>query len=307
MDAQNTTTQTVTEQVSKPLAPYVVAVCFSQWTLNQIVGFLEEKASATEDEMGVMRVDRFKGNDTNRTIILMTRELFDRAEKNDLTRRQKGLDFVLDEYELRDGNFPKEGFTRNFFITVPETLSTEEVKAQLQNKLDVLCRFGMFDKDQQPRLKIPLKSRDTGEHRKQAFVTFSRDTSDEVIALARVLLHDTRLYLDENTWVRMNCFWAKVKEARDDKSSPKDKKNSGRKEAPVKKGLIKTNPGSVKTDSTKSEKKEVPVQTFKALSPGENQWKKSLPVSSPVSQPAEGMPPVTDESPLGSLSFPVLK
>lgn len=196
------------------LTSYVVAVAFSRWPLGQLCEFLEDKLSVTPEQIGVMRIDRFKGKETNRTILLLHRSLFDKIRTLGYGEEQDSLDFKLTECELKDHNRPKSGFTRNFFIPLPESLTADETRSQLQHKLDVLCNFGMFTDTEKPRLKIPLKSRETGEHRGQAYVTFNHETLTDTIALARVLLHDTRLYTgSEENFERMRCFWAREKDS----------------------------------------------------------------------------------------------
>ena len=277
-----------------PKKPYAVAVVFSRWPLGDICAFLEDELNAQREQIGVMRIDRYKDKETNRTIVLLERSLLTLAEEKGFTRPQRGLDFKVTEYELRPHNHPKEGFSRNFYIPLPEEIPAEEARAQLQNKIDVLVNFGMFGKDEAPRLKIPLKSRETGGHRGQSFITFARETSDEVVALARILLTDTRLYTNEHDYKLMRCFWAKHKEPRQNKPAQKggkkapSKKGQGKK-APPKKNLVKSGP---KTETKNPEKKVAPLAPIKPLAPGENQWNKPLLDSEPA--PAETtLPTVT--------------
>jgi len=217
--------------------------------------------------------------------MLVQRSILDAAELKGLTAGQRGLDFKMTEYEIREHNLPKEGYTRNFFIPLPKELSIDAVQNQLQNKLDVLCRFGMFSKDEKPRLKIPVESRETGSHRGRAFVTFSRDTPIEVIALARILLHLTRLYLDEEKHELMECYWAKERpkrSPRQDNSKARPGKNK-RLAMPSKKdkGQSQTKPQT---------KKPAPKPVvIKALPAGENQWSKPL-ESSTQDSPAPETP-----------------
>lgn len=297
-DTQNKTTQT-----------YAVAIVFSQWKLGRLCAFLEDELGARQEQIGFMRIDRFKGRETNRTILLLERSLFDAAAARGFTRQQRGLDFKMTEYELREHNFPKEGYTRNFYIPLPEGLVEDEARAQLQNKLDVLVDFGVFSKEQAPRLKIPLKSRETGEHRGQAFVTFSRETADDPIALARILLHDTRLYTGagDEDWQRMRCFWAKEKQQRSPKGTPKKAKGQGPKRGPLKKGLKKApaKKGLIKTKAA-PKKPVAPPVVIKPLAPGENQWNKPLVQSDPT--PEVTTPPKEKEevTPTNPLNFPPL-
>ncbi len=279
---------------------YAVVVVFSNWALRQLCMFLEDELGARQEQIGVMRIDRAKGKETNRTIMLVERSLLDTAEKKGFTTQQRGVDFKMTEYEVRDHNKPKDGFTRNFFVPLPEKISASDAQAQLENKLDVFCNFGLFEKNR-PRLKIPLESRESEKHRGRAFVTFARETGDEQIALARILLHDTRLYTSESDYELMKCFWAKErtplssprpgekkvnaveKKGKNGKLAPKNP----RKRAPVKKG--------VERDAAPSTKQgRVP-----ALEPGENKWNKTLSGVTPVpnvssAAPADTTAPVTE-------------
>lgn len=285
MSTDQTTSNKTAEGAS---TPYAIVLVFSAWPLRQLCQFLQEELGATPEDLGVVRIDRLRkrSNDgvyyqeTNRTIMLVQRSILNAAEVKGLTAGQRGLDFKMTEYEVREHNLPKEGYTRNFFIPLPKDLSADDVQNQLQNKLDVLCRFEMFSEEEKPRLKIPVESRETGSHRGRAFVTFGRDTPIEVIALARVLLHLTRLYLDEEKHQLMECYWAKERpkrSPRQDNSKPRPGKNK-RPAMPSKKGQGKT--------QTKTEKPKPKPVVVKALPAGENQWKTPL---------AEGSSPVVPE------------
>ena len=289
------TTHCDNSQCTAQQLPYAVAVVFSRWPLKQMCAFLEDQFGATEDQIGVMRIDRVKGKETNRTIMLVDRALFDKADAKGFTRQQRGLDFKMTEYELREHNFPKEGFTHNFYIPVPAELSADDARSQLQCKLDALVAFGMFSKESPPSLKLPLKSRETVEHRGQAFVTFARETSDNAIALARVLLHDTRLYTSDETYDRMSCFWAREKEQKAP-SGPKDHHKTGqmskskvqtKKAVPNKKTLVKTTSGA-------TAELKVPA-VIKPLAPGENQWTKPLVATPETSETCSAGPCCTTE------------
>lgn len=291
----NQGTEQISEQTDTPVkTTYVVAVAFSRWPLGQLCQFLEERLFVTQDQIGVMRIDRFKGKETNRTILLLTRSVFDQASERGYTQQQQGLDFKLAEYELRDHNLPKEGYTRNFFVPLPNSLSGDEARDQLQNKLDVLCRFGMFT--DKPRLKIPLKSRETGEHRGQAYVTFSHQTPVTTTALARVLLHDTRLYTkqdDTEDFERMQCFWAKEKSDNQATSKQHQKKQP-------KKGTRRggRGPTKVPVNSPVQDSVETPMEDSEQTSVNESVVETSLqvpavlPLVSMTSLPSVTLPPV---------------
>lgn len=314
-------TDQIQTTTAAPNKTYTVGVIFSRWPLGDICAFLEDELAAQREQIGVMRIDRFKGQETNRTIVLLEKSLFNFAEKKRSEWQRQRVDFKLTEYELRPHNFPKEGYTRNFYIPLPEQIPGDEARAQLQNKIDVLVSFGMFGKDEVPRLKIPLKSRETGDHRGQAFITFARETSDQTVALARVLLSDTRLYTSEHDYELMKCFWAKHKEQRKEQGKKEQKgkkvpqKKSQGKKAPPKKGLVKT--GTKGVSKTEKKPAPTPVVPIKPLAPGENQWAKPLvSVETPTEAPVEN-PKTPVETPVetteatevtvpGPLDFPTL-
>jgi hypothetical protein len=251
---------------------YAVVIIFSGWPLKHLCAFLEDELGADQNQIGVMRIDRNRGQETNRTILLIDRTLLDRAQNHpeygDLTKFQKGLDFKITEYELRDHNYPKEGYTRNYYIPLPKALTAADDQAPLENKLEVLSDFGLFEKSR-PRLKIPIVSRESGEHKGRGFVTFSRETTIQEIALGRILLHDTRLYTDEENYDLMKCFWAKARPPR----SPLTKKGKQSKGRQMGKKERKPVPKK-KVAQGKADQGKVPV--IKPLSPGENQWDKPL-------------------------------
>ena len=188
---------------------YAVVVIFSRLPLRYICKFLEEDLGSTEDDIGVIKIDRKRdGTETNRTIVLLKKSLLDKAKESGYTESNRNLDFKMVEYEVRQYNLPKEGYTSNFFIPIPKEVGGENIRHQLQNKIDVLTKFGLFG-EIKPYLNIPIESRETGNHKGRAFITFPRNMDMKIAALARICLHDTRIYLDEDKFELMKCYWAR--------------------------------------------------------------------------------------------------
>jgi hypothetical protein len=207
------------DNTTKEKTSYVVALVFSRWPLRNICEFLEQQIGADKHRIGLIKIDRERnGNETNRTILLLTRDLFDQAILLGYGEHT-GIDFKITEYEVRKHNLPGKGLSRNFFIPLTQDVHAESARVQIQNKLNVIVGFGMFKEKERPRLKIPVKSRESGDHSGKAFITFARNTPVETIALARICLHDTRLYTSEDEYSLMKCYWAKEK--RKPKSSSK--------------------------------------------------------------------------------------
>lgn len=200
---------------------YVVAVIFSEMTLSRICEFIEDYMNGEKKDIGLIRIDRSKGKETNRTIILMNRELYNYGVSMGLNKKQPSLDFVLSEYELREFNFPKENQTQNLFLrNIPYELTSYEVISQLQNKIDVMVKFGLIEEGK-IRIKIPLESRETGKHRRIGYIYFGNDVTKEQAALVKLLLHDNKYYLSDNKNSLIKCYWANKKS---------DKKFKGKKQ-----------------------------------------------------------------------------
>lgn len=324
--------ENATETVTTPEqeTPYAVVVVFSRWTIGQLSSFLLNELRIEQDQIGFMRIDRFDNKETNRTIMLVQRCVLDAAHRKGFTEPRRGLDFRMCEYELREHNYPREGYTTNLFISLPEDLSVQFAREQLENKLSTLQAFGVFNAV--PHLAIPLKSRETEEHRKKAYVTFPRDTSAKAIALARVLLHDTRLYLNEESekFVRMSCTWAwdkQKKTSQGDNQQKSSQKGSSQKVTKGK-GPVKGKPAQKTTTKKPVPAKTGPVKTesvpVRALAPGENQWAKPLVTTQDSSEcdlaqsttccptgdclvVCEEPVPVVTEQQVNPLEFPTLK
>ena len=189
---------------------WAVVVVFSHWPLAQLYSFIEEELEADKEQIGVMRIDRVKGKESNRTIMLVDKAIFDVAEEKGYTKRQQELDFRMSKYEIRDFDLPRRGCSNNLYVPVPTKISGVDARSQLENKLEVLSEFGLLE-NVKPRLVLPLKSRETGgEHNGSAYITFPKSVPVETIALVRLLLHDTRFYYTESDFDLMKCFWAKI-------------------------------------------------------------------------------------------------
>jgi hypothetical protein len=275
--------------------PYAVVMVFSSWKLQDLINFFEKELKADQDQIGLMHIDRVKDRnngkwkETNRTIMLVSRQLYEDAEKAGLTSDNRDLDFKMTEYHVREHNFPKEGYSKNFFVQLPENISDTDALDQLENKVSILCKFGLFTEENKPRVKIPLKSRETGAHQNKAFITFSRATPLPDIALARVLLNQTRLYLtdDGEKYELMECYWAKERPKKGSKVTHKRPFKKGPRKSPKKEG-VDAGEKEVKKEPTKSFK---PIQV-KALPPGQNMWSTPLPTEA-AATPSENLETTT--------------
>ena len=145
--------------------------------------------------------------ESNRTIILMERELFDTAKDKGFDKKQAGLDLSISEYKLKEYYFPKENETGNIFLSFPKNIPYKYVNLQIRDKLKKFKEFSLIK--HKYKLVIPLKSRETEEHGGFAYLNFTNDDLNSR-ALIKLLLHDSRLYNDtddkryylKTNWVR---------------------------------------------------------------------------------------------------------
>lgn len=229
--------ETNKEQSKLQLPDTAIAIIWSNWDLVRIFKFIEEKTNATKEDIGLMRIlrkwnkHRKQSTETDKTLILMKRSIYTTLVQLGYTDDQTAYpadrkDFRIQEYELREHNYPRKGYTHNLFIQLETGISVFNASIQLKAKLQTLERFDILSQSD-TSITIPLLSREEGTHRGHAFVTFNKNTNNllDRAALAKLLLHDTRLVLDDDSKVLMKCFWAKSKETRNRKNK-KNKRNN---------------------------------------------------------------------------------
>ena len=216
---------------------YVVALVFSGWKLSKIFNFFTDYLDAKTGDIGVSKIERYKDKktgemrDSNRTVILLDRYLFEKAIKAGLDVPQHDLDFRIAEYFLTEKNFPPENYSSNLFILIPKYISPEEAEMILEERLKYIASFDLLS---DWTLKIPLESRLSGEHRGCAYLSFSENMPLSSIALVKVLLHDSFIFFETlNKLYHLPVFWAKNK----DKNKDKDKKDKDQKNRKVTKIL----------------------------------------------------------------------
>ena len=188
---------------------YKLAVIYSNWAVPTITDFI---SAESETGYGPMKIDRNKGNETNRTLCVLTDKLFN-AMMSKYGRRDQNLDFVMSEYKLREHNFPRQGEVNNLFIPLPIQLSATECHQQIEQKLEALYQMDVTQATN-VKLHIPLKSREHDKHNGLAFLTFSNSDLNDV-AVVKLMLNDTwwtnEADLEWSTLTK--CYWAKERKA----------------------------------------------------------------------------------------------
>ena len=196
---------------------YIVGLVFSSWQLSKLVSFFSEYLDSKNDDIGCLKIERFKDKkrgivrDSNRTLILMKKPLFEKAIEAGLDYPQPNLDFRIAEYQIHVKSYPAEGYTTNLFIILSKTLSSQEVENGILEKMKSFVDFGLLGNDEF-QFKIPLESRFTGEHRGFAYLEFDPRVELNSRLLIKALLNDSFIYLKMSKKLyHLPVFWAKNK------------------------------------------------------------------------------------------------
>ena len=194
---------------------YIVAIVFSNWTLSKIVEFFRDYLECKEDDIGITKIERFRDRksgemkDSNRTLILIKKELYNKAIEAGLNIPQPNLDFRISEYIIKDKSKPAENYTSNLYLIIPKNVTIEEAEYSIMQKLNRMVSFEMLNKEDFS-LKIPLQSRLTGEHRGFAYLSFSINVDLVTKIFIKALLHDSFMYIQSiDKLYHLPAFWAK--------------------------------------------------------------------------------------------------
>lgn len=209
-----------------------VFIIFSQWTIPEIEEHLYSLADS-EDQIGSVRIDYFKGKQTDRTIALMDPNLY----------KVKGMSvpgFAIYPYEIRSHWYPldKENETFDFFIPLPEHFSAAVCRKGLQIKMDELVQFGIFKPDDFT-IYIPIEDREGTAHTKRAYIEFKDNVGEEAIVLARCVISYSKWSYkntdsvdpDDSTFVK--CYYKKDFRTTKGRSKDRSKDSSAKASSPL--------------------------------------------------------------------------
>lgn len=206
MSATETSNQECPPATEAP-KKFPLYIVYSSWSLSRIEELFDDYDQ--HDGIGPMRIDRFRGEETNRTICLLKPELYQNLVAAGFTQRRYNFDFSIAEFKLREHNYPREGESRNLFVPLSHKLDANESRRQLENKLLELCKFGVLNEGDY-KVTIRLTSRHENNHTGSAFLIFKREVHLDQIAVAKIVLHDTWWYdSSDESYELAQCFWAK--------------------------------------------------------------------------------------------------
>lgn len=185
-----------------------VCVIYSGMCLSAIREFL--LTFGPTDKVGTMRINYDRdGFETDRTICVLDQTIFDKAVAAGFDKRKTGIDFSVAAYRLGDRNYPREGFTSNFYLPLPRELELTEtlIIKQVETKIKQLVTFGDLPAACY-KITIPKVSRETGALRGSCFVSFQPNVPLTAIATTRVALDSTAWDDAKGQHEESRCFWA---------------------------------------------------------------------------------------------------
>jgi hypothetical protein len=178
----------------------------SKWTLLRIDEFL----SKFEGEVGFLRIVLDKlGNETDRTIALLSSKLYDNLCDDGLNKLRDDTGFQVSKFILKQSSLPCEYKTKNLFIPVPLNYTENTIIKVISDKLKHLADWNIISMNSW-NIHIPIKSREFGKIKGCCFISFDESIAIENIAMVRILLTDTFWQSHKNRQKNdiLRCFWA---------------------------------------------------------------------------------------------------
>lgn len=194
---------------------YVLAIVYSHWTLAKVFDFLVDYLDAERGDIAIGKIERYYNSkdvlrDSNRSLLLMAKTLFDKGIQAGLNLTQSDLDFRMEEYIISAKHYPTLGYCGNFFIRFPIYLSPTDAHILIEEKMNVFVSTKFIQRTEYT-LRIPLASRITGQHQGFAIVIFLPQVSMKTRTMIRCLLHQSFLYLRNDVIEYLSVSWLKSK------------------------------------------------------------------------------------------------
>lgn len=188
---------------------YKLVLIYSRWSLSEIQSFFEKLEEFPLEEIGPMTIIKRKGKETKRTLCLMKNRAYYELLNRGYDKKKYDIDFFMSEYKLSNYDYPKQNESRILYVGLPPTLTASECREQLEEKLMDLENFNVINKEK-CQIKIPLKSRQTDEHKGLSFIYF-REVEIKDIIVVKSILNDSWWFKseDETYQETMTCYWAR--------------------------------------------------------------------------------------------------
>lgn len=196
------TSTTITTKI-KP--SWVVIIVFSDLTLKQIYKKLLIYTDSSND-IGdkTMHIDYYHNKQknetiqTNRSIILVMRYIFDRYKDFSSSENKNDTKFSISEFEIKNFNKPRKNQFYNVFIQLPEELSVKQCRDRINKMMQEIVNFGVLTK-KDFEIKIPVENNNKDIHYRRAYINFSESLNPEIKILTYVLIKNTNWYIPVKT------------------------------------------------------------------------------------------------------------
>jgi hypothetical protein len=194
----------------------------SPWSLRELENFLFHFGNG---KVGPLRIDYDRdGKETNRTLAILDESVFADLVKKGYTRsdnsepteqycpvgwetRRPYRNFSIYRYKIRPYEYPRNGFTTNLIVSLPQDLSVEECRRQLDAKMSILAGFNLLKKEDY-QLSLPLSSRVSGQAKGIAFITFQKEVDPQLPIVVRAILNGSHWKV-EDQWEPLLCRWTR--------------------------------------------------------------------------------------------------
>lgn len=193
-------TSTTVTTIKKP--SWVVIIVFSDLTLKQIYKKLLVYTDSSND-IGdkTMHIDYYHNKQqneivqTNRSIILIMRYIFDRYKDSSFKSENKNdSKFSISEFEIKNFNKPRKNQFYNIFIQLPDELSVKQCRDRISKKLQEIVNFGVLTRKDY-EIKIPVENNNINIHYRRAYINLSDSLRPDIKIITYVLIKNTNWYI----------------------------------------------------------------------------------------------------------------
>ena len=186
-------------------------IIFSNRTLNNIseliTKYQENCANENEnlDNFSLIVPDKFNGNATNRTIVVMDELLFDALKKD-----EHSIDnFNIQRLQYRKHFYPNKTKNEvyNLYINLPKNLTLSECQVHLMERMTCLRTIGLWDK-MNYTIVYPKMNRLEDKHAGFAYIYFKeiKEEKQNDVALTRIFINNTKW---PGTTQDVSCMWVR--------------------------------------------------------------------------------------------------
>lgn len=208
-DTKDIITSDVSVDTDKSKFP--VYIIHSKWPITEIEEFIDDNSeNGYENDAALLRIDYFKGESTDRTIVVLKHEVYQTL------RTVQVPGFAISPFKTGMHWHPKSDENeRCFFVKLPPNHPPSKCRKSLLNKLQEMVDFGIIGSTDNYNITIPLKGRDreSSEHTGQAYIEFNDTVELDSIVTARVLLAfsywDYRMEQSAVHNYRVCCYYKK--------------------------------------------------------------------------------------------------